>query len=272
MMTGRYAVRALARLAIIWIGCIGLAGCASRADRFFSQAEPAKSTTQQEKSAETTEGTVQSEESAEKEGNSALSEDAQEEPAASGADTQAADTATDTQGEPTEIYVDVSGAVANPGVYCLPENSRVFQAIEAAGGCAPEGDISCLNQASELTDGQKIYVPTAAEVEESGGRQALVSSVLQGEQASALSGGQSSAQAEENASGAQAGTSGGKVNLNTADEAALTSLPGIGSAKAAAILAYRQEHGSFSSIEEIMNVEGIKEGVYAKIKDRLSLE
>ena len=62
--------------------------------------------------------------------------------------------------EPEEIYVDVSGAVVSPGVYCLDAGSRIFQAIEAAGGCTTEAAPVCLNQAAELSDGQKVYVPT----------------------------------------------------------------------------------------------------------------
>ena len=68
--------------------------------------------------------------------------------------------------EPEEIYVDVSGAVVSPGVYCLDAGSRIFQAIEAAGGCTTEAAPVCLNQAAELSDGQKVYVPTVQEAEE----------------------------------------------------------------------------------------------------------
>ena len=68
--------------------------------------------------------------------------------------------------EPEEIYVDVSGAVVSPGVYCLDAGSRIFQAIEAAGGCTTEAAPVCLNQAAELSDGQKVYVPTVQEAED----------------------------------------------------------------------------------------------------------
>ena len=172
--------------------------------------------------------------------------------------------------EPEVVYVDVSGAVVSPGVYCLDAGSRVFQAIEAAGGCTSEAASAWLNQAAGLSDGQKIYVPTVQEVEAadaagvdgaSGGTGVLWSSGTQTEV---------SGQDQENVGEVSSGT--GKVNINTADKELLTTLPGVGSSKADAILAYRQEQGGFSSIEEIMNVEGIKEGVFARIKDKISVD
>lgn len=178
--------------------------------------------------------------------------------------------------EPEEIYVDVSGAVVSPGVYCLDAGSRIFQAIEAAGGCTTEAAPVCLNQAAELSDGQKVYVPTVQEAE--------AADVAAGNGAGGNAGylwdlGTQSAVTEQMPDGtgqmpedADQGAGTGKVNINTADKELLTTLPGVGSSKADAILAYRQEQGGFSSIEEIMNVEGIKEGVFARIKDRISVD
>lgn len=154
--------------------------------------------------------------------------------------------------EPEEIYVDVCGAVARPGVFALESGSRVYQALEAAGGILPEGSAVFINQAQILTDGQQVYVPTQEEAEQ------------QGDSPPGLSAG-----------GASAGSgdeTGGKVNINTADETQLTTLSGIGPSKAQAIIAYREENGGFSSIEEIMNVQGIKEGTFGKIKDDIAVE
>lgn len=172
--------------------------------------------------------------------------------------------------EPEEIYVDVSGAVVSPGVYCLDAGSRIFQAIEAAGGCTTEAAPVWLNQAAELSDGQKVYVPTVQEAEDAaaengaGGNAGYLWDL--GTQ-SAVTG-----QTSEGTGQVSEDTGTGKVNINTADKELLTTLPGVGSSKADAILAYRQEQGGFSSIEEIMNVEGIKEGVFARIKDRISVD
>ena len=160
------------------------------------------------------------------------------------------------QPEPQEIYVDVCGAVARPGVYALDPGSRVFQAVEKAGGFLPEAAETYINQARTLSDGQQIYVPTKEEAQEM------------------IPPGQNSGNAAAGGSLSDSSQSGeeAKVNLNTADADALMTLSGIGEAKAEAILAYREEHGGFSSIEEIMNVSGIKESTFSKIKDKISVE
>lgn len=148
---------------------------------------------------------------------------------------------------PQTIYVDICGAVTSPGVYELPYGSRVFQAIEKAGGYLPEAAASYLNRARGLSDGQQIYVPTQAEVDS----QAIA--------------------ATEDGAETSTGTD-QKINLNTADVSKLTTLTGVGESKALAIIAYREENGPFTSIEDIMNVPGIKEGTYEKIKDKIAIE
>lgn len=153
--------------------------------------------------------------------------------------------------EPEMIFVDVCGAVTIPGVYEIDADSRVFQAIEAAGGLLPEAASSAVNQAQPVSDGQQIYVPTQEEVEEG----TLPAAIQPAE--------------SETGTGASAD---GVVNINTADASALKSLSGIGDAKAQAILAYREEHGSFSSIEEIMQVPGIKESTFSAIKDKIAVK
>lgn len=158
----------------------------------------------------------------------------------------------------TEIYVDVCGAVTNPGVYALEADSRVFQAIEKAGGLLEEAAGEYVNRAQALRDGQQIYIPTREEAE------ALT---LPAEETGTYTGENSGANALSSN-----GTEETKVNLNTADVPALMTLNGIGESKARAILAYREEHGGFSSIEELMNVQGIKEGTFTKIKDNVVVE
>lgn len=177
---------------------------------------------------------------------------------------------------PQTIYVDICGAVTSPGVYELPYGSRVFQAIEKAGGYLPEAAASYLNRAKGLSDGQQIYVPTQAEVDSR-----TIAATQDGAETSTGNdtnngNGQESAGITEGASDTTGnGTASGtdqKINLNTADVSKLTTLTGVGESKALAIIAYREENGPFTSIEDIMNVPGIKEGTYEKIKDKIAIE
>lgn len=147
---------------------------------------------------------------------------------------------------PRKIFVDVCGAVANPGVYELDADSRVFHAIDAAGGFLKEAASEYVNRAKSISDGEQVYIPTREEVQQ----QSLP----------ALSGAGVNDQADA------------KVNLNTADKEQLMTLSGIGESKAEAILAYREESGGFQTVEDILNVPGIKEGTLAKIKDDIAVE
>jgi len=141
-----------------------------------------------------------------------------------------------------EIYVYVTGAVLNPGVYVLPAGSRVFQAIEMAGGLTSEADANQMNQALLLSDGYHLHVPKYGEVlDKTVGNEG------------------------ENPS------SDGKVNINTATVEELTQLTGIGESKAKSIVAYREENGFFSSIEDLLNVSGIGEGIFSRIKDAIEV-
>lgn len=146
----------------------------------------------------------------------------------------------------TTLFVDVSGAVLNPGVYELKCGSRVEDAIRAAGGLAEDADVSVLNRASPLTDGMKILVPR------------------QGEAAQDTVSGAGEAQAS---SGSIASTS--LVNINTATSAELQTLSGVGPSTAEAIIADREENGLFASTEDLMRVSGIGEKKFAKIKDAI---
>lgn len=159
-------------------------------------------------------------------------------------------------------YVDVCGAVANPGVFQLAAGSRVFQAIEAAGGYLPEAALTCVNRAGVLTDGQQLYILTQEEMERQGLDPAEMSGASDGQMNGSAGTGQNTgmnAQVQQD----------NRININTADEAQLTTLTGIGATRAQAIIAYREENGPFAAIEDIMNVQGIKEGTFAKIKDEI---
>lgn len=160
------------------------------------------------------------------------------------------------------IYVDVCGAVANPGVFQLAAGSRVFQAIEAAGGYLPEAALTCVNRAGVLTDVQQLYILTQEEMERQGLDPAEMSGASDGQMNGSAETGQNTgmtAQVQQD----------NRININTADEAQLTTLTGIGATRAQAIIAYREENGPFAAIEDIMNVQGIKEGTFAKIKDEI---
>lgn len=160
------------------------------------------------------------------------------------------------------IYVDVCGAVANPGVFQLAAGSRVFQAIEAAGGYLPEAALTCVNRAGVLTDGQQLYILTQEEME----RQGLDPAEMAGASDGQMNGSAGTGQNTEMTAQVQQDN---RININTADEAQLTTLTGIGATRAQAIIAYREENGPFAAIEDIMNVQGIKEGTFAKIKDEI---
>ncbi len=176
----------------------------------------------------------------------------------------------------TVIWVHVCGAGRKAGVSELPAGSRVFEAVQEAGGFAADADESYVNQAQRLSDGAKLVIPTVEQVEEAAGdsrteagrigivEQAGVQEAGYG--VSAAGTGDSDGRTDPVSVSAD-----GRININTAPEAQLCEIPGIGATRAAAIAAYRQEHGGFSSIEEIMNVSGIKEGTYAKIKDRITV-
>ena len=172
---------------------------------------------------------------------------------------------------PETIYVDICGAVTSPGVYELPYGSRVFQAIEQAGGYLPEAAASYLNRAKGLSDGQQVYVPTQAEVDSQRIAATQDGSEVTAENSTETASGQKSA-GEDSGEAETASSTEQKIDLNTADVSQLTTLTGVGESKALAIIAYREENGPFTSIEDIMNVPGIKEGTYEKIKDKIAIK
>ena len=155
--------------------------------------------------------------------------------------------------------VHICGAVNEPGVYTLEKGDRIYQAIEKAGGFRQDAEQNYLNQADVLSDGMKIYVPTQEEAREAEEDPVWVTSGAEGA-------GVPKEQGTENA-----GENPLSVNINTASQEQLCTLPGVGSSKAKSIIAYREQNGAYERIEDIMNVEGIKEGVFQKIKDHISV-
>lgn len=140
-----------------------------------------------------------------------------------------------TEVEEEFIYVDVDGAVVNPGVYKLKKGSRVFEAIKKAGGLSDDADTSSLNQAKFVEDGEKITIPVSNDdMSYSDGSDSKL------------------------------------ININTADKSRLTELSGVGDAIADRIIEYRNKT-RFSSIEDIKNVKGIGDATFEKIKNQITV-
>lgn len=150
---------------------------------------------------------------------------------------------------PAPIVVFVSGAVKEPGVYTLPPNSRVVDALHAAGGPTEQAAIASLNQATLLSDGVQVHMPEEGE--------AALPAALAPTSATSFTAAPSSEPL---------------VRLNSADSTALESLPGIGPAIAARIIEYRTANGPFTSVEQLKDVHGIGDKLLEKIRDRIVLE
>lgn len=147
--------------------------------------------------------------------------------------------------EAEPVTVHVCGAVKNSGVYSLEEGSRIADAIKKAGGFSDEADETYLNLALRVSDGSKIYVPTIDE---------------------------SASMPELNSSGEGAADSNSRlVNINTADENTLKTIAGIGDSRARDIINYREMHGEFKTVEDIMKVKGIKKKLFDRIKDLITV-
>lgn len=133
------------------------------------------------------------------------------------------------------IYVHILGQVAAPGIYQLPDGSRVVDAVAAAGGLTTDADTAGVNLARVVGDGEQIIVPAVGEHT------------------------------------AASATGPGLVNINTADSAALETLPRIGPAMAGRIIAWREANGRFSAIEDLLDVTGIGETTFAGLKDLVTV-
>lgn len=157
-----------------------------------------------------------------------------------------------TSEEPQEIFVYVCGAVVSPGVYAIPEGSRICNLFQYAGGLTEEAAGDYWNQARILVDGEMIYVPTQEEAKER--------SDEEWDNAGGLGVSQGIDEGKDK-----------KININTASIEELMTLPGIGESKALAILEYREEKGAFSSVEDLKEIPGIKDGVFAKIKKYITI-
>lgn len=148
-----------------------------------------------------------------------------------------------------KCFVYVCGNVNNPDVYELESDKHVIDAIKAAGGFTDEAEGNYLNLASPLSDGMKIYVPTKDEVVNNSASLAFAQETV------------------DSADESLGSINGGLININEADAKTLMTLPGIGQSKADKIISYRESKGRFSAPSDIMLIDGIKNGLYDKIKD-----
>lgn len=150
-----------------------------------------------------------------------------------------------------EVYVQICGEVKMPGVYKTSSDMRIFQVIELAGGVTEDADISAVNMARPVVDEMNIYIPAAGEA------------VLQE---------MSDIDLDSEQQTANGNFDNKKININTASKEELMTLNGIGEIKSEAIISYRQEIGRFTDISQIMNISGIKEAAFNKIKDYITVE
>lgn len=147
----------------------------------------------------------------------------------------------------TEIYVHVCGCVKKPGVYRLHFGARTQEAIDAAGGFSEKANQTAWNLAEVLQDGMQVYIPSKDEAKEALNEEQSLGKDLSASQ------------------------KGDTVNINTASKEELMTLPGIGESRADAVIACREEKGSFTSIEGIKDVAGIGDGIFNRIKDLITV-
>ena len=169
-----------------------------------------------------------------------------------GLDLPAGTQASASEGTPSQtavLQVYLCGSVAAPGVYAVPEGSRVADALAAAGGFADGADPAAVNLAAWVSDGQMIYFPAVSE---------------------SVPHAASAGRTDPESPSADA-ASAALVPINSASEEELMTLPGIGAAKAAAIIAYREANGPFAELSDLCRVPGIKEALYSGLKDRIRL-
>ena len=156
---------------------------------------------------------------------------------------------------PAEVVVDVGGAVARPGVYRLSPEAKVCDAVDLAGGATAQADLSAVNLAARLSDGQQVIVPEKGQPAGSGGGAA-----------------EAAGQGGEAATGGGGGSGeGGLVNLNTATIDQLDALAGVGPATAQKIIDFREASGGFASVEQLLEVPGIGDAKFAALKDLVTI-
>ena len=158
-----------------------------------------------------------------------------------------ADQSGETSDSKTEavVYIYICGEVKNPGVYTFAKEPHFIDVVEKAGGFTKKADKLSVNLAEVVKDGTQLTIEKKRK--------------------------RKAAQEEQSSHGMSSADEAGKINLNTASAEQLMKLSGIGESKAAQIISYREKNGAFKKIEDIMNITGIKEGVFGKIKDDITV-
>ena len=162
-----------------------------------------------------------------------------------------------TTAESEKIVVYIIGSVQNPGIVELNIDSRVSDAVEASGGLLEDADVSKINLAYKLEDGQKITIPS---INDKTDEDSSYENYISNDPGNMISQNPSSSTSESNTQ---------KVNINTATQTQLETLPGIGPSTASKIISYRNENGKFKSIEDIKNVSGIGDSKFENIKTNI---
>ena len=169
----------------------------------------------------------------------------------------AVENSTETVEENNTIVVHITGEVNYPGVVVLKEGARVVDAIEAGGGETDEADLSSLNLAYMLSDGEKIYVPNKEETNQENKEREYITSAKD--------------DSEQSGNGAKSTSKNSKVNINTAKQEELTQITGIGESTAKKIIEYRTQNGKFKSIEDIKNIPGIGDSKFNAMKEEITV-
>lgn len=159
--------------------------------------------------------------------------------------------------ENNTIVVHITGEINYPGVVVLKEGARVVDAIEAGGGETDEADLSSLNLAYMLSDGEKIYVPNKEETSQESQEREYITSAKDN--------------SEQSENGAKSTGTNFKININTAKQEELTQITGIGESTAKKIIEYRTQNGKFKSIEDIKNIPGIGDSKFNAMKEEITV-
>lgn len=159
--------------------------------------------------------------------------------------------------ENNTIVVHITGEVNYPGVVVLKEGARVVDAIEAGGGETDEADLSSLNLAYMLSDGEKVYVPNKGETNQEDQEREYITSAKD--------------DSEQSGNEAKSTSKNSKVNINTAKQEELTQITGIGESTAKKIIEYRTQNGKFKSIEDIKNIPGIGDSKFNAMKEEITV-
>lgn len=179
---------------------------------------------------------------------------------------------TDDSSANKNIYVYICGAVSNPNVYEIRHDARIVDVVNLAGGLVESAASEYINLASPIMDGQKIYIPTYEDIENGVYKISDLNSENYTDQN--IRNNETQSEGDNKSAGNTKTTEGGsnRININTASETELMTIPGIGQSKASKIIAYRDSNGGFAQVEDIMFITGIKEGMFNKIKDYITVE